>query len=159
MIDNGSSDVVLPEQLQKRIDLSKKQLAVNEQELITLQKARAGEEYALRELLKQKDEAIKAIAVQEELQRVAISDTAKIQQENEDAVAEHRRLSTITSELEKTIANQKAYTDDREARLNQGEAALDIIVKEQVERKETLDAQQAKIEKFMEAIKKAIKLF
>jgi hypothetical protein len=156
-LENSGGDIILPAELQKRIDLTKKQVAINEQELITLQKARIAEEYAVRELLKRKDSIEKDIEVAEKIKEATKSNSARLTEENVGLVAENERLVAEFDVLKAKNDKETEFTDARAQEVARRETVVtDREIKVAVREKNCM-AQETKHGKFQTKLSEALK--
>lgn len=156
-LENTGGDVALPAELQKRIDLTKKQVAINEQEVITLQKTRVGEEYAVRELLKQKDSITKEIKIAETVKEVMTANNAKLTESSVKLIAENERLVAEFEVLKAKNEKEREFTDSREQEVARRETTVaDREVAVSV-REKNCTVKEGKHEKFQLKLKEALK--
>lgn len=156
-LENTGAEVVLPAELQKRIDLTKKQVAINEQELITLQKARIAEEYAVRELLKRKDSIEKEIKIAETVKEVNTSNNAILTEANAELVAENERLVAEFDVLKAKNDKESAFTDARAQEVARRETTVTDRETEVTIREKNCLAKEVKHGKFQTKLSEALK--
>lgn len=155
-LENSGSDVILPAELAKKIDLSKKQLAINEQELITLQKARAAQEYAVRELLKQKDELQGQILdLGRNIDQLTKSND-KLEKENETIKVLNEELKEKKGKLEKAIDEKEKFNDTRKTELDIRDTLLDERERKVAIREKSAEGDHKKIDLFKATVSEAI---
>lgn len=158
-IENPQNPITLPRDLALEIEKVKKQIAVHEQEVINLQKTRLAEEYAIRELLKQKESLQAEIS---ELDNKVASGKEKrlaIDTYNIKVAAENKKLENINDQLSVEVENKRKELEGKEASLEAREHELKIEQSKLVTQIEEVRIREAKIIAFSEKISKVIAEF
>lgn len=158
-IENPQNPITLPRDLALEIEKVKKQIAVHEQEVINLQKTRLAEEYAIRELLKQK-ESLQA-EISELDNKVASGNEKKtaIDVHNSKVSAENRKLEIMNDQLSVEVENKRKELEGKEVSLEAREHELKIEQSKLVTQIEEIRIREAKIIAFSEKISKVIAEF
>lgn len=158
-IDNPTNSAPLPQEIAKKLEIAKEQIAINEQELITLQKARLAEEYAIRELLKQKEELLKIIELEQEKLEKALANLKVAEESHSRIIAENKSISKTSEQIAAEFYEMKKLQEKTKSELVSREKTIkeneDIILKNG----EILKVKEEKLDIFVKKLTKVISEF
>ena len=158
-IENPQNPITLPKDLALEIAKVKKQIAIHEQEVITLQKARLAEEYSIREALKQKESLQAEISDLDNKVANGKEKKTAIDIHNSKVSAENKKLEDINQQLSVEIENKRKELEGKEIAIGVREQELKIEQAKLGTKIEEIKIREAKIIAFSEKISKVIAEF
>lgn len=159
MINTPQNPITLPAEVKAEVEKVKKQMAISEQELITIQKTRVAEEYAVRELLKKKTELQankskleNAINTNSEKLAKITKDNTKLRNQNIELEKKNRILSKKIDKKRKELSGKELELEGREEKLKTEELKL-------TQERKDVDEARNNVVNYIEKLKEVISKF